>query len=105
MKGTIEIVIRKNEGGKLRTEVKAHGCETEDILTAAQMGFISLVMNAVDGVPEHLHKQMAKEFGEMMESQLLEMLQNAKVRRTDFAGKEEAFLRELLKRQGEVQEG
>lgn len=102
MKGTIEIVMKK-EGKKITVAVKSVECTPDEVLMTAQMGLISLVMNECEGVPEGEYKELAKEFGEMMGATLLDYLQKAKCKKTDFTEQDVAFLNALMKRQGEVQ--
>lgn len=78
MKGTIEIIIRKNEDGTFWTEVKKD-------------------------IPDSDKAECAKAFGEMMGQMLLGMLQGKTITQRKFEGREAAFISELMKRQGEVQ--
>lgn len=48
MKSTIEIIIRKNEGGTFYTEVTARGCKRKDVTFAGLMGAMALVVNDMD---------------------------------------------------------
>lgn len=102
MKSTTEIVMKK-EGKKITVAVKSVECTPDEVLMTAQMGLVSLVMNECEGVPEEKYKELAKEFGEMMGATLLDYLQKAKVKKTDFTAWDAAFLNALMKRQGEAQ--
>ena len=104
MKGTIEIIIRKNEDGTFWTEVNATHCKRKDITFAGLLGAMSLVVNDVKkDIPDSDKAECAKEFGEMMGATLLDYLQKAKVKKTDFTARDAAFLNALMKRQGEAQ--
>ena len=104
MKGTIEIIIRKNEDGTFWTEVNAKHCKRKDITFAGLLGAMSLVVNDVKKViPDSDKAECAKEFGEMMGQMLLGMLQGKTITQRKFEGREAAFIRELMRRQGEVQ--
>lgn len=104
MKGTIEIIIRKNEDETYWTEVHAKHCKREDITFAGLLGAMSLVVNDVKkDIPDSDKAELAKEFSEMMGQMLLGMLQGKTITQRKFEGREAAFIRELMRRQGEVQ--
>lgn len=104
MKGTIEITITRKDNGVFWTEVEAEHCKKEDITSTALMGAISLLLDDLDGnIPEKDKEARAKAFGSSMGQVLLEMLRKKKVTQRRYENKEAAFLSELMKRQGEVQ--
>lgn len=104
MKGTIEIIIRKNEDGTFWTEVNATHCKRKDITFAGLLGAMSLVVNDVKkDIPDSDKAECAKEFGETMGKMLLDMLRKKNVTQRRYENKEAAFLSELMKRQGEAQ--
>jgi len=105
MKGTIEIIIRKNEGGTFYTEVTARGCKRKDVTFAGLLGAMSLVVNDMDkDMPEADKKEAAKAFGGLMASMMFCMLKKETVKQQVYEGKEAEFLSALMKRQGEVQD-
>ena len=104
MKGTIEIIIRKNEDGTFWTEVNATHCKRKDITFSGLLGAMSLVVNDVKkDIPDSDKAECAKAFGEMMGQMLLGMLQGKTITQRKFEGREAAFISELMKRQGEAQ--
>lgn len=104
MKGTIEIIIRKNEDGTFWTEVNATHCKREDITFAGLLGAMSLVADDVKkDIPDSDKAERAKAFGEMMGQMLLGMMQGKTITQRKFEGREAAFISELMKRQGEAQ--
>ena len=63
MKSTIEIIIRKNEGGTFYTEVTARGCKRKDVTFAGLMGAMALVVNDMDkDMSEAAKKEGTKEW-------------------------------------------
>lgn len=105
MKGTIEIIIRKNESGALCTEVTARGCKREDITFAGLLGAMNLVVNDMDkDMSEADKKEAAKVFGGMMARMMFLVLKKETVKQKVFEGKEAEVLSALMKRQGEVQD-
>lgn len=105
MKGTIEIIIRKNEGGTFYTEVTARGCKRKDVTFAGLLGAMSLVVNDMDkDMSEADKKETAKAFGGLIEGMMLGMLKKETVKQKAYEGKEAEFLSALMKRQGEVQD-
>ena len=101
MKSTIEIIIRKNEGGTFYTEVTARGCKRKDVTFAGLMGAMALVVNDMS---EAAKKEAAKAFGGLMASMMFRMLKKETVKQKVYEGKEAEFLSALMKRQGEVQD-
>ena len=98
MKSTIEIIIRKNEGGTFYTEVTARGCKRKDVTFAGLMGAMALVVNDMDkDMSEAAKKEAAKAFGGLM-------VKKETVKQKVYEGKEAEFLSALMKRQGEVQD-
>lgn len=105
MKSTIEIIIRKNEGGTFYTEVTARGCKRKDVTFARLMGAMALVVNDMDkDMSEAAKKEAAKAFGGLMASMMFRMLKKETVKQKVYEGKEAEFLSALMKRQGEVQD-
>ena len=105
MKGTIEIVIHKNEDGAFWTKVNATHCKRKDITFAGLLGAMSLVINDVKkDIPDSDKAQLAKVFGELMEQMMLNMLRGKTLTQRSFEGRDAEFISELMKRQGEVQE-
>lgn len=104
MKGTIKITITRKDNGAFWTEAEAEHCKKKDITFTALLGAMSLVLDDLDGnIPEKDKEACAKEFGEMMGQMLLGMMQGKTVTQRKFEGREAAFISELMKRQGEVQ--
>lgn len=104
MKGTIKITITRKDNGAFWTEVEAEHCKKKDIAFTALLGAMSLLLDDLDGnIPEKDKEARAKAFGEMMGQMLLGMLQGKTITQRKFEGREAAFISELMKRQGEVQ--
>lgn len=104
MKGTIKITITRKDNGVFWTEVEGDHCKKKDITFTALMGAMSLVVNDVKkDIPDSDKAECAKVFGETMRKMLLGMLQGKAITQRKFEGREAAFISELMKRQGEVQ--
>lgn len=104
MKGTIKITITRKDHGVFCTEVEAEHCKKEDITFTALLGTMNLLVDDMDGnIPEKEKEECAKALGETMGKMLLYMLRKKNVTQRRYENKEAAFLSELMKRQGEVQ--
>lgn len=104
MKGTIEITVRTVPGGKVLTNVEGKKCSEKDVLEVMTSGFCAMAANCMREVPQRMRGQCCAEFGKMMENALLAMMNGGAKVAQRFEGKEEAFMTELLTRQGEVQD-
>ena len=104
MKGTIEITVRTVPGGKVMTNVEGKKCSEKDVLEVMTAGFCAMAENCMRKVPQRMRRQRCKEFGQMMENALLNLLNDRAKVPQRFEGKEAAFMTELLTRQGEVQD-
>lgn len=104
MKSTIEIIIRKNEGGTFYTEVTARGCKRKDVTFAGLMGAMALVVNDMDkDMSEAAKKRLRKPLGPDGEHDVSHA-EKETVKQKVYEGKEAEFLSALMKRQGEVQD-
>lgn len=105
MKGKIEIIIRKNEGGVNWVEVTAEKCSQKDITFTGLCGVLSIVAGDIKtNVPAEKQEQTTKEFGELMSRMLLGMVQEKIGKQRRYEGKEANFSSALMKQQGKVQE-
>lgn len=104
MKGTIEITVRTVPGGKVMTNVKGKECSEKDVLEVLTAGFCGMVASGLRDVPQRLRGQCCKEFGKMMENMLLAMMNGGARVAQRFEGRDAEFIKELMKRQGEVQD-
>lgn len=104
MKGTIEITVRTVPGGKVLTNVKGKECSEKDVLEVLTAGFCGMVASGLRDVPQRLRGQCCAEFGKMMENALLAMMNGGARAAQRFEGRDAEFIKELMKRQGEVQD-
>lgn len=107
MESNIEIVI-KSDGKKV--VMQCHGgkdTSKEKAMDAMQKAYLAYVVSLLrKGLTEKEKTACADVFGKMMKEELLDMMEgrSGKVHTTEARGKDAAFLHELMKRQGEVQD-
>lgn len=106
MENNIEIVIRSDGKNVL---MQCHGKNTTrgKALDAVQKAYLTFVMNLLrKGMTDKEKTECAADFGKMMELELLDVMEgrSCKVHTQTFKGKEAAFMAEMMKRQGEVQD-
>lgn len=106
MESNIEIVI-KSDGKKVVMQCHGKNTTAEKALDAMQKAHLAYVVNLLrKGLTEKERAECADVFGKMMKEELLDMMEgrSGKVHMTEARGKDAAFLHELMKRQGEVQD-
>lgn len=104
MKGTIEITVRTVPGGKVMTNVEGKKCSEKDVLEVMTAGFCAMAANCMRKVPQRMRGQRCAEFGKMMENALLAMMNGGARAAQRFEGQDAEFIKELMTRQGEVQD-
>lgn len=104
MKGTIEITVRTVPGGKVMTNVEGKKCSEKDVLEVMTEGFCAMAANCMRKVPQRMRGQCCAEFGKMMENALLAMMNGRARAAQRFEGRDAEFIKELMTRQGEVQD-
>ena len=106
MESNIEIVI-KSDGKKVVMQCHGKNTTAEKALDAMQKAHLAYVVNLLrKGLTEKERAECAADFGKMMAEELLDVMEgrSCKVHTTEARGKDAAFLHELMKRQGEVQD-
>lgn len=106
MESNIEIVI-KSDGKKVMMQCHGKNTSKEKALDAMQKAYLALVVSLLKKELTDDEKiECAADFGKMMKEELLDMMEgrSGKVHTTEVRGKNAAFLHELMKRQGEVQD-
>lgn len=106
MESNIEIVI-KSDGKKVLMQCHGKDTSKEKALNAVQKAYLAFVVNLLKkGLTEKERAECAADFGKRMELELLDVMEgrSCKVHTTEARGKDAAFLHELMKRQGEVQD-
>lgn len=104
MEGNIEITIKTVPGGRVLTNVNGKKCSEKDVLEVLTASFCATVADCMKKVPQRMRRQRCKEFGQMMENMLLAMMNGGARVAQRFEGRDEEFIKELMKRQGEVQD-
>lgn len=106
MESNIEIVI-KSDGKEVEMQCNGKGTSKEKAMDAMQKAYLVLVVSLLKKELTHDEKiEGAAVFGMMMAEELLDVMEgkSCKVHTQTFKGKEAAFMAELMKRQGEVQD-
>lgn len=106
MENNIEIVI-KSDGKKVLMQCHGKNTSKEKALDSVQKAYLAFVVNLLKkGLTDKEKTECADVFGKMMKEELLDMMEgrSGKVHTTEVRGKDAAFLHELMKRQGEVQD-
>lgn len=95
-----------NDGEKTLLHAEGTNCCKRQVLMAAEDAYLSLLDDILKkGMTSAEQEECAREFGEMMEKRLLQVMRKEKCKVYTTTGKEASFLQELMKRQGEVQNG
>ena len=106
MENNIEIVI-KSDGKKVLMQCHGKDTSKEKAMDAMQKAYLAYVVSLLrKGLTEKEKTACADVFGKMMKEELLDMMEgrSGKVHTTEVRGKNAAFMAELMKRQGEVQD-
>ena len=106
MENNIEIVI-KSDGKKVVMQCHGKGTSKEKAMDAMQKAYLALVVSLLKKELTHDEKiEGAAVFGMMMAEELLDAMEgrSCEVHTTEARGKDAAFLHELMKQQGEVQD-
>ena len=106
MESNIEIVI-KSDGKKVMMQCHGKNTSKEKALDAMQKAYLALVVSLLKKELTDKEKiECAADFGKMMAEELLDVMEgkSCKVHTQTFKGKDAAFMAELMKRQGEVQD-
>ncbi len=105
MESNIEIVIR-SDGKKVLMQCHGKNTSQEKTMDAMQKAYLAFVVRLLKkGLTDKEKIECAADFGKMMAEELLDVMEgrSCKVHATEALGKDAAFLHELMKRQGEVQ--
>lgn len=106
MENNIEIVS-KSDGKKVLMQCHGKNTTAEKALDAMQKAHLAYVVNLLrKGLTKKERAECAAAFGKMMELELLDVMEgrSCEVHTQTFKGKEAAFMAEMMKRQGEVQD-
>ena len=106
MENNIEIVIR-SDGKKVLMQCHGKNTSQEKAMDAMQKVYLAFVVRLLKkGLTDKEKIECAANFGEMMAEELLDVMEgrSCKVHTQTFKGKEAAFMAEMMKRQGEVQD-
>lgn len=106
MESNIEIVI-KSDGKKVLMQCHGKDTSKEKAMDAVQKVYLAFMVSLLKkGLTDKEKIECAADFGKMMAEELLDVMEgrNCKVCTTEARGKDAAFLHELMKRQGEVQD-
>lgn len=106
MESNIEIVI-KSDGKKVMMQCHGKDTSKEKALYVMQKAYLALVVSLLkEELTKKERAECAADFGMMMAEDLLDVMEgrSCEVHTQTFKGKDAAFLHELMKRQGEVQD-
>lgn len=106
MENNIEIVIRSN-GKKVLMQCHGKNTSQEKAMDAMQKVYLAFVVRMLKkGMTDKEKIECAADFGKMMAEELLDVMEgrSCEVHTTEALGKDAAFMAELMKRQGEVQD-
>ena len=98
MEGNIEITIKTVPGGRVLTNVNGKKCSEKDVLEVLTASFCATVADCMKKVPQRMRRQRCKEY------MLLAMMNGGARVAQRFEGRDAEFIKELMKRQGEVQD-
>lgn len=106
MENNIEIVIR-SDGKKVLMQCHGKNTSQEKAMDAMQKVYLAFVVRLLKkGLTDKEKIECDANFGKMMAEELLDVMEgkSCKVHTQTFKGKDAAFMAELMKRQGEVQD-